>query len=255
MPEQKICQPLQGTYGLVGTSLSHSFSPQFFAKKGLRYLRFEIKRIEEIEKVLTRNKTLCGINITFPYKEKILAYAQAQSQEVRTIGAANVLKKIRDGYWKAYNTDYWGFLDTMKILPKGVWQQRPALILGTGGAAKAVHAALTHQKYKVAWVSRRALDDHALTYQMLQSRPNLLKNYGLIVHATPVGTFPKVHSCVPLPYEGLDQTHMLYDLVYNPRSTEFLRRGQQKAARTQHGYEMLIAQAKWSLKIWASDEI
>ena len=167
----------------------------------------------------------------------------------KRIGAVNVLKRLPNGRWRGYNTDHFGFSSTLKLLPKGKWQQRPALICGRGGAGLAVGHALLDTGIRPHWVSRQG----KLRYEMLQSTPDFFRTFGLIVQATPLGTYPNTES-PPLPYAELQREQLLYDLVYNPAETLFLREGHSRGCYTINGEAMLYAQAEESWRIWQEQE-
>ena len=242
------------TYGLIGRWLSHSFSPRFFAKKfaeqpeeQLTYGLFEIESIAELPKLMADQPTLRGLNVTFPYKKEVCAYVDELHPLARRTASANALHRLPDGRWRGYNTDYTGFVDTLALLPDGDWRQRPALICGQGGAGRAVGAALQDIGLRPQWVSRRPGAD--LTYQDLQSAPELLQTFGLIVQATPLGTYPS-DEAPSLPYSALLSRQLLYDLAYNPPETPFLRAGRERKCHTINGEAMLYAQAEESWRIW-----
>ena len=243
------------THGLLGLRLSHSFSERFFSSKfaahsslGFSYGLFELKSIKELAILWQHQPLLRGLNVTFPYKESVCDYLDELHPLAERIGAVNVLKKLPDGRWKGYNTDYAGFGSTLSSLPREVWQRSMALICGTGGSAKAVGAFLEDVSIRVEWVSRQSHRSN-ISYEYLQSHPDCLREFALVVQATPLGTLPNQEAPF-LPYEYLSGSQFLYDLAYNPPKTPFLRQGEAKGCLTKNGLDMLYAQAEESWQIW-----
>lgn len=246
------------TYGLIGFPLKHSFSAKFFTEKFARegiqaeYLNFEIEDILQLREVILFNQRLQGLNVTIPYKEQVIPFLNEISPEVEKIGAVNVIKVERRPndmyYYKliGHNTDYIGFKQSIEplIYPE---VHKKALILGTGGASKAVKQALEDLNIEWKYVSRTAADN-LLTYSQLNNE--ILTEYKIIVNCSPVGTFPKTDECPDIPYELLTPEHLLYDLVYNPAETLFLKKGKAQGAITKNGAEMLELQALAAWKIW-----
>jgi len=243
-------------YGLIGFPLGHSFSQNFFNQKfesekiDARYVNFEISSIDMLEQVLALNPNLAGFNITIPYKEKIFAYLDAVDPEARAIGAVNVVKVFRqpDGSrsLKGYNSDSIGFWDSLRPMLIGGVHTR-ALVLGTGGASKAVAHALEANGIEVKKVSRTAKPG-VLTYGELT--PEIIADYKIIVNTTPVGMYPHVDECPPIPYSGLGHDHICYDLLYNPDKTLFMKKSVSAGATVKNGLEMLLLQAFVSWNIW-----
>lgn len=246
------------TYGLIGFPLKHSFSAKFFAEKFHRegidaeYLNFEIENIHEIRRVILFHQHMKGLNVTIPYKEKVLPFLHDISSEAEKIGAVNAIKVDRkpgDMYFyqlTGYNTDYIGFRDSLSpLLNPAV--HRKALILGTGGASKAVAQALQDLNIDWQYVSRTP-QGNRLTYDMLT--PEIMSTHQLIVNASPVGTFPHSDVCPDIPYQLLTADHLLYDLVYNPEETLFLKKGKAQGTVTKNGREMLEIQAAAAWEIW-----
>lgn len=246
------------TYGLIGFPLKHSFSAKFFAEKFHRegidaeYLNFEIENIHEIRRVILFHQHMKGLNVTIPYKEKVLPFLHDISPEAEKIGAVNAIKVDRkpgDMYFyrlTGYNTDYIGFRDSLSpLLNPAV--HRKALILGTGGASKAVAQALQDLNIDWQYVSRTP-QGNRLTYDMLT--PEIMSTHQLIVNASPVGTFPHSDACPDIPYQLLTADHLLYDLVYNPEETLFLKKGKAQGTVTKNGREMLEIQAAAAWEIW-----
>lgn len=240
-------------YGLIGYPLSHSFSQRYFAGKfadeGLtacRYELFPLQRIDELPALLAAHGDLIGLNVTIPYKEKVLEYLDELDPAAAEIGAVNVIQ-IRNGYLKGYNSDALGFDESLSgWLPAG---EMRALVLGSGGASKAVCWALRKRKIAYRLVSRRPQGGE-LSYEQLNA--GLLAEHRLIVNTTPLGMQPEVSSCPPIPYSFLEAKHYLYDLVYNPEETTFLKLGAARACQTKNGLEMLYRQAEKAWQIWQS---
>ncbi|MDP4148786.1 MAG: shikimate dehydrogenase [Bacteroidota bacterium] len=252
-------------YGLIGYPLGHSFSQQYFTEKfkrerieGCAYSAFPIPDISGLGTLLD-DDSLCGLNVTIPYKEQVIAWLDEQDEVVRQIGACNCIKIDRaadlPGHRRVrgYNTDVTGFEQSL------VGRLRPhhdhALILGTGGAAKAVEYVLLRLGIAYRHVSRSAPPDSSeagdgrpLSYRQLDEA--LLGRYTLIINTTPVGMHPNIDECPPLPYEAITSRHYLFDLVYNPAKTLFLQKGEARGATTENGYDMLVIQAEESWKIW-----
>ncbi len=246
------------TYGLIGFPLKHSFSAAFFTEKFSRehidaeYLNFEIDDILQLREVILFNQHLKGLNVTIPYKEKVIPFLDEISDTAATIGAVNVIKITRepgDMYFyrlAGYNTDYIGFKKSIAPLLQPQIH-RKALILGTGGASKAVSKALLDLGLEYRFVSRSA-GENRFTYDELTSE--IMKDFTVIVNTSPVGTFPNVDECPQLPYSHITPQHLLYDLIYNPDETLFLKKGKSQGAATKNGREMLELQALESWQIW-----
>ncbi|MEM7106985.1 MAG: shikimate dehydrogenase [Bacteroidota bacterium] len=239
-------------YGLVGRTLQHSFSKQYFSekfekenRKGHIYELFELKDISEID-ALREKSSLKGFNVTIPYKEEIFPYLKFVEENAQRIGAVNVVK-IVGGQFYGYNTDFFGFKESLKNWSIGQLDDQSALVLGTGGASKAVVAGLNSLGISNYLVSRAKSGD-IMGYEDL-TREIMEKNK-LIVNTTPLGMSPNLESRPELPYEFITAEHWMYDLVYNPEETLFLQLGKQKGARTKNGLEMLFLQAEKSWEIW-----
>ena len=243
-------------YGLIGYPLGHSFSMGYFNEKfknegiASSYENFEIPSITELKNVLNINPDLRGFNVTIPYKEKVMPYLDSISIEAREIGAVNVVKVERDGKdakLYGYNSDVIGFSRSIKpLLRPG---HKHALILGTGGASKAVNYGLHKLGLDTLLVSRSKKDN---TIQYEQITPELLNEYTVIVNCTPCGMSPHFDECPDIPYDSLDSKHLLYDLIYNPDETLFLRKGKEQGATVKNGLEMLLLQAEAGWEIWNS---
>lgn len=241
-------------YGLIGYPLGHSFSISYFNEKfqneGIDavYENFEIPQIENLVEVLNVNPELKGLNVTIPYKEKVLNYLDNVSPEARAIGAVNVIKVEHDGndiILTGYNSDVIGF--TKSIEPMLQRYHKKALILGTGGASKAINYGLKSLGLETVYVSRY---ERPGTICYKDITPEVVKEYNVIVNCTPVGMFPKTDKCPDLPYEAMDSHTILYDLIYNPDETLFMNRGKQYGATVKNGLEMLLLQAFASWDFW-----
>ena len=235
-------------FGLIGFPLSHSFSPKYFAEKfdkeGIRdcqYDLLEIPTIEDVEELL--DGSIEGINVTIPYKEQVMPYLTAIDPEAEAIGAVNTIK-IADGEITGYNSDIYGFEHSLLGLLN---DDRPtgALILGTGGASKAVKYVLDKLSIAYKVVSRSKGD---LIYDELNDA--IMNTHQLIINTTPLGTYPNIQQKPNLPYGSLSARHFLFDLTYNPRVTAFMQEGIDRGAKTLNGYRMLELQAEKSWAIW-----
>jgi shikimate dehydrogenase len=242
------------TFGLIGRSLSHSFSQTYFTQKfyrlGLedcRYELFELASPRELPDLLAKHPDLAGLNVTIPYKEQIWPYLTDVASSAALVGAVNVIELRADGSLIGHNTDYVGFRESLRPFYPDRGVEARALVLGTGGAAKAVGVALRELGIPYWLVSRDALGPH-LTYAELT--PDVLAAHPLLINTTPLGTYPDVATCSPLPYAALTPQHYLYDLVYNPRETLFLQKGREAGAHTKNGFDMLERQAEAAWDIW-----
>lgn len=242
-------------YGLVGYPLKHSFSIGYFNEKfssekiEAEYINFEIPDINNFPEIIEANPNLHGLNVTIPYKEKVIPYLDELDKQAAAIGAVNVIKIIRNKGGKpkliGYNSDIIGF--TQSIQPLLQSHHKKALILGTGGASKAVFHGLKNLGIEAKFVSRTARFG-MLTYEELNAE--IIKEYTVIVNCTPVGMYPKVDACPDIPYEAITSEHLLYDLLYNPNITLFMKKGEVKGAVTKNGLEMLLLQAFAAWEIW-----
>lgn len=237
-------------FGLIGYPLSHSFSQKYFTEKfqrlGITDCRYELYPIEDIAgvKALLQDPELCGLNVTIPYKQLVIPYLGGMNDVVREIKACNCIK-IANGIAMGYNTDVAGFRESLvrKLQP---FHNR-ALILGTGGASKAVEYVLRKLHIEYKYVSRKG-GEGVLSYAEVDEE--VIYSHTLIINTTPLGMYPKVDECPPLPYEAIGARHYLFVLVYNPARTLFLRSGEQRGAAVENGYDMLIGQAEESWRIW-----
>jgi shikimate dehydrogenase len=241
------------TFGLLGRSLAHSFSKTYFSQKfdrlhltDHRYELFELAEASELPQLLARHPDLAGLNVTIPYKEQIWPYLTQVAPSAELVGAVNVIEFLADGSLVGHNTDYVGFRESLrKFYPVGPSSR--ALILGTGGAAKAVAVALRELGIAHSLVSR---DPRSAQLTYAELTPDIIGAHPLLINTTPLGTYPAVHECPPLPYQALTPAHYLFDLIYNPRETLFLERGRLAGAHTQNGFEMLELQAEAAWAIW-----
>ena len=237
-------------YGIIGNPLGHSFSRGFFTEKfakediDAQYLNFQIPEIGKLPDILRDNPELRGINVTIPYKTEVIQYLDELSDEAREIGAVNVVQ-IRNGHLKGFNSDIIGFTKSIQPLLKP--HHRKALILGTGGASKAIRVGLTRLGLEWKYVSRSP-QEGMFTYDNLTA--DILREYEVIVNCSPVGMFPKVDECPAIPYEYLTPDNLLYDLVYNPETTLFMKKGALQGAIVKNGLEMLHLQAIASWEFW-----
>jgi shikimate dehydrogenase len=245
------------TFGLLGRSLAHSFSQAYFSQKfarlGLtdcRYELFELPEASDLPQLLARYPDLAGLNVTIPYKEKIWPYLTRVAPSAALVGAVNVIEFQRDGSLVGHNSDYIGFRESLRKFYPLDAPNRQALVLGTGGAAKAVAIALQELAIPYQFVSR---DPHGTNLTYDEVTQNLLAAHSLIVNTTPLGTYPAVTKCPPLPYSALTAQHYLFDLIYNPRETLFLQRGLAAGGHIQNGLEMLELQAEAAWDIWTAN--
>lgn len=248
--------PREKLIGLIGYPLGHSFSNKFFTDKflqegisGYTHRNFELKEINELPRLLESTPSLIGLNVTIPHKVSVIPFLDNLDKTARAIGAVNTIK-VSKGRLEGFNTDYYGFKESLKAwVGENLSKISKALILGTGGASKAVQVALTDLGIQVKYVSRSSNPDY-FTYQGLNERPNTMRDFKLIVNCTPLGTYPDIEQKPSIPYESLTPSHFLYDLVYNPEETAFLTAGRNKGAQIKNGLQMLHLQAERSWAIW-----
>lgn len=245
-------------YGLIGYPLGHSFSKSYFNEKfenegiNAEYINFEIPTLDSLPEILASNPELKGLNVTIPYKEKVISYLDYISPEARAIGAVNVIRvdhKGNDTYLKGFNSDVIGF--TKSIEPLLERFHKKALILGTGGASKAVNFGLKSLGLETVFVSRF---ERPGTIQYSQITPDIIQEYNVIVNCTPCGMYPHIDECPQLPYEAMTSKNILYDLLYNPDETLFMKKGAQHGATVKNGLEMLLLQAFASWEFWHNKE-
>jgi shikimate dehydrogenase len=245
---------MEKIFGLIGQTVSHSFSKAYFDEKffrdGLRDHRYELfplTSIEEIEPLLHSTKGLFGLNVTLPYKEKVIKYLTEIDEAAKDIGAVNVIK-IEGSSLKGYNTDSAAFYETLeRWLPKN--ESITALVLGTGGSSKAVQQALKKLHIDFKTVSREATDSH-LSYEQVNEDKHLIKESRLIINTTPQGMHPNTETMAPISLEHVGKDHYVYDLIYNPARTVFLQKAEMHGAVIRNGLEMLHVQAEKSWAIW-----
>ena len=242
-------------YGLIGYPLGHSFSISYFNQKfqdesiDAVYENFEIPTIDALPEILDSNPNLCGLNVTIPYKEKVIPFLDSVSPEARAIGAVNVIRVTHEGNdikLKGYNSDVIGFTQSIEPMLDKKWHKK-ALILGTGGASKAIDYGLRNLGLETVFVSRY---ERPGTIQYKTITPDVIQEYNVIVNCTPIGMYPKTEECPLLPYEAMDQHTILYDLIYNPDETLFMKLGAQYGAQVKNGLEMLLLQAFASWEFW-----
>jgi shikimate dehydrogenase len=242
-------------FGLIGYPLSHSFSKKYFSEKfereqiaGHRYELFPIENIGLLkQQVLDAHPELCGLNVTIPYKKEVLDFLDDRSS--LPLDACNCIK-ISAGKLKGFNTDVVGFEASLKtlLLPS----HTPALVLGTGGAAEAVRFVLNKLQIPFTAASRSS-SPQTVTYASMDA--DFIAAHKLIINTTPLGTYPNTDECPPVPYEGIGAAHYLFDLVYNPAETKFLKEGKKRGATIKNGEDMLAIQAEESWRIWNDKEV
>ena len=238
------------TFGLLGRNISYSFSKTYFSKKfkklhldNYRYLNFDITSIEKLPHILQDN-TIIGLNVTIPYKEQVIPFLDRLDPSAEAIGAVNTIKRIHTE-WVGFNTDVFGFEVSLQPLLKK--QHTKALILGTGGASKAIQFVLKKLDISVLKVSRNP-SKHQISYDAITKE--LIEEHSLIINCTPMGTHPHIDTAPQLPYHYLSKKHLLYDLIYNPPKTQFLSHGEKQGATICNGLKMLELQAEKSWDIW-----
>ncbi len=255
---------MKKVFGIIGYPLAHSFSNKYFTAKfekeqlqNCMHAVFPLKNIEEFTQLIESQKQLVGLNVTIPYKESILPFLDELDTTASAVGAVNTVKIIRNETGTAkkligYNTDVYGFKNALKPFLKNNHQR--ALILGTGGAAKAVAFVLKQLGIDFSFVSRNPstslLQSHATIFSYDELNENHLRAFHLLINCSPVGMSPNQLSFPPLPYSQIGPEHLLFDLVYNPDVTQFLSKGKERGALTQNGLTMLYLQAEESWKIW-----
>lgn len=240
-------------YGLIGKNIDYSFSKSYFntkfekEKRRDTYQNFDVECIELLPDIISQYPDTKGFNVTIPYKETVIPLLDRVDKEALEIGAVNTIKKLKDGRLAGYNTDHYGFAKALAdFLPL---EAKTALILGTGGAAKAITYVLNAMGFEYITVSREKKED-TVTYDELTNE--MMANHYLIVNCTPLGTHPNVNECPSIPYQEITDKHFLFDLIYNPSETEFLKRGFAKGAKVSNGLKMLEYQAEKAWSIWKS---
>jgi len=239
-------------FGLVGRDISYSFSRGYFADKFENenlphsYVNFDLQSIDELSDIIKSTPNLKGLNVTIPYKEQVIPLLDKLNKRAQKIGAVNTIRITKSGKKIGYNTDYYGFKNSLK--PHLKLHHKKALILGTGGASKAIAYALKKLKIKYDFVSRSRKEGVTFLYSDLTE--DIISDYTIIINCTPIGTFPNVDESADIPYNAISKNHILYDLIYNPEETKFLNQGFQNGATTINGLEMLRLQAEKSWKTW-----
>ena len=240
-------------YGLIGNNIGYSFSKMFFTIKFEQenspdsYSNFDIPCVNQLLDIINQEKDLKGLNVTIPYKESVIPLLDKIDKEAKLIGAINTIKIDKKGKLIGYNTDHYGFAKALiEFLPI---KEKKAIVLGTGGASKAILFVLKMMNFEITQVSRTESED-TLSYSDL-NRTIISQNY-LIINCTPLGTFPDIHKFPDIPYEYITKDHLAFDLIYNPRETQFMKRSKAQGARVSNGLKMLEYQAKESLAIWKS---
>ncbi|MBT8394742.1 MAG: shikimate dehydrogenase [Bacteroidia bacterium] len=239
-------------FGLIGKNISYSFSKTYFNNKfenecikNVSYQNFDLDSIKDFNSIFIKNPDISGLNVTIPYKESIIKYLDELNKTAKNIGAVNTIRITKKGKLKGYNTDYYGFKKSLKpLLSK---HHKRALILGTGGASKAIAYALKKLKISYTHVSRSKTSVN-FTYTELDD--SIVKDHLVIINCSPLGTYPNINECPNIPYEALTNKHILYDLIYNPEETRFLDFGKRKGCITSNGLKMLELQAEKSWEIW-----
>ena len=239
--------------GLLGKNISYSFSQNYFANKFKKekidqefsYENFDIQNIDEFTTILKNNRELIGLNVTIPYKEIIIPFLDELSENALEIGAVNTIRISTNGKLFGDNTDFFGFNKSLEPLLKP--QQKSALILGTGGAAKAVAFGLKKLNIESVLVSRQE-KENTITYNQINAKT--FDDYQIIINCTPLGTFPKIESFPDIPYQYFTPKHIAFDLIYNPEKTEFLRKAENNGAIVRNGYDMLVFQAEKAWETW-----
>jgi shikimate dehydrogenase len=239
-------------YGLIGRNIDYSFSKKHFTEKfsklpytDCEYQNFDIETIESFQEIIKNHPNLRGLNVTIPYKEIVIPYLDELSEKAAKIGAVNVIRLKKNGKLKGYNSDWYGFKKALQPLLQK--HHKNALILGTGGASKAVAFALDDLDIHYTFVSREA-SDKAIEYNRINA--TTFDNFQIIINCTPLGTSPNIKDYHDIPYEYFTNKHIAFDLIYNPEETQFLKKAKKKGAITKNGHEMLVLQAEKAWKIW-----
>lgn len=240
-------------YGLIGKDIHYSFSQNYFTQKfkalklkDSSYTNFDIPKINEFSTIIESTEHLKGLNVTIPYKQVVIPYLDSLSKKALKIGAVNTIAISKNKKLKGYNTDWFGFYHSLKPLLKS--HHTKALILGTGGASKAIEFALKKLNIHYFFVSRTPQEE-VFSYDDLNQE--ILKEYTILINTTPLGTFPNIEDKPDIPYEYITKQHIAYDLIYNPEKTAFLQLAEKNGATVKNGHEMLILQAEKAYKIWS----
>lgn len=239
--------------GLLGKNISYSFSRNYFKEKfenenitDTTYVNFDLENINLFPSIIKNTENIKGMNVTIPYKEAVMPFLDKINKKAKAIGAVNTIRVTKKGKLIGYNTDCYGFKNTIKPFIKP--HHKKALILGTGGASKAVAFSLNELGIDYKYVSRNPGEKVTFTYNDLAE--DIINNHQIIVNCTPLGTFPDIDVCANIPYNGITDKHILFDLIYNPSETKFLKQGRENGAITINGLNMLKLQAEKSWAIW-----
>lgn len=239
-------------FGLIGRNINYSFSVTYFSDKFQKesitdclYKNFDIPDVTYFLQIFKKHKDLKGLNVTIPYKQEIIPYLDKLSRKAEEVGAVNTIKITKKGLLKGYNTDVYGFKKSLKPLLKP--HHKKALVLGTGGASKAVIYVLEKLGLEYKIVSRNP-EVNQFSYSDITQE--VMQEYTLVINCTPLGTFPNIDPCPELNYEYFTDKHLAFDLIYNPAETTFLKRAKQQGASIQNGYQMLVFQAEKAWEIW-----
>jgi shikimate dehydrogenase len=243
---------LRKRFGLLGRNISYSFSKGYFTEKfntenltECSYENFDIQDINDFPKIIKANRDLKGLNVTIPYKETVMPFLDELSERATKIGAINVIKITKEGKLKGYNSDYYGFKKALE--PLLLVHHKKALILGTGGASKAVAYALEELGIQHTFVSRKP-SENAIDYSQITAA--VFSENHIIINSTPLGTSPKTDEFPDIPYHFFTNKHIAFDLIYNPAETQFLKRAKEAGAIVKNGMEMLVFQAEKAWEIW-----
>lgn len=239
-------------FGLIGRNIDYSFSRTYFSQKfetendyGCIYENFDLKDITAFPEILAKYPDIKGLNVTTPYKESIIPYLDELSKNAQEIGAVNVIRFKKNGQLKGYNSDWYGFNTAVKPLLQS--HHKKALLVGTGGAAKAIAYGLKQLGITATFVSR-SNQINCLHYEELE--PSIFESHTLIINCTPLGTFPNIEAFPPLPYHLFTPQHLAFDLIYNPEKSAFLQQAESQGAVIKNGYAMLVFQAEKAWEIW-----
>lgn len=239
--------------GLLGRNISYSFSRAYFKKKfeeenikDASYENFDIASIDLFPSIIENTNNLKGLNVTIPYKQDVIPFLDKIDKKAKAIGAVNTIKISRKGKLIGYNTDYYGFKKSLEPFIKP--HHKKALILGTGGASKAVAYSLKAMDISYKYVSRNLSEGIDFSYDTLSEKD--VENHQIIINCTPLGTFPNIDNCPNIPYNAINSNHILFDLIYNPEETKFLKYGKEKQATIINGLNMLKHQAEKAWSIW-----
>lgn len=239
-------------FGLIGRNIDYSFSRSYFSEKfetlhlPYSYVNFDIADIRLFSDIINEDDKISGLNVTIPYKEQVIPYLDSLDKTAQEIGAVNTIKIYPTGKTEGFNTDFYGFQKSIE--PYISASHKKALILGSGGASKAIAYALKQLNITFDYVSRKQSDGVEFQYSDLTE--NKINEHQIIINCTPVGTFPNVDACPDIPYDALNKNHLLFDLIYNPTETTFLKKGREQGALTCNGSKMLVYQAEKAWEIW-----